>query len=79
LCIGASDSQAAEFREMTMEELSRQHSFSDHFRFSFTLRMDRDDALALARKLEYIVSEARKTDCRVYLGVHNDRISKVSD
>lgn len=72
--IGTSDvtpNTSPEFREMTVKEIMEPHSFSDHFRFSFTIRMDRDEALALSRRLEYIVSEALNRDCRVYVGVPN--------
>lgn len=69
--IGANIETEPEFRELTMDELARPHSFSDYFRFSFTARMDRDDALALARKIEQFISESRRGDVRVYLGVRN--------
>lgn len=68
--IGSSCDKTAEFRELDAQELCG-HPFSDYFRFSFTLRIDRDEALALARRIESLVSEERSSDCRVYLGIRN--------
>lgn len=68
--IGANNDLKAEFREMTTNELFG-NPFSDYFRLSFTIRRDRDEALALARKIEAIVAETLKSDVRVYVGVTN--------
>ena len=68
--IGSSGDKEARYRELNVTELT-QHSFSDYFRLSFTVRMDRDEALALSRKLELIINESLNRDCRVYIGVLN--------
>jgi hypothetical protein len=68
--IGASDVTTTDFRELKTEELIG-HTFSDYFRFSFTFRMDRDEALQLARRIESLVSEVSQRDCRLYMGVRN--------
>jgi hypothetical protein len=57
------------FRELTMQELTAQHEFNDTFRISLTMRMGRDDALLLARRIEALVTETLMRDCRVYVGV----------
>jgi len=68
--IGASTDTEAEFRELTADEVCRQ-TFSDYFRFSFTTRMDRDEALALSRKIEIFLESATDHLCTVYVGVRN--------
>ena len=68
--IGASDDKTAQFREMTTQELLS-GSFNDYFRFSFTLRCDRDTALVLSHKVEAFVANELSRDVRVYVGVTN--------
>jgi hypothetical protein len=69
--IGTSGDTESPFRELTFTELTSQDNFGDYFRFSVTVRLKRDEALLLARKLEFFIQEATQRDCRVYLGVKN--------
>lgn len=73
--IGSNTDSASEFRELTAQEVAEESSFSDYFRFSFTLRVDRDTAFMLARKVEEFISSVEDTHCvRVYLGVKNPNV-----
>lgn len=71
--IGDAADTTVEYRELTAEELAREYSFSDYFRFSATVRMDRDEALALAREIEHFMATSLGRDVRVYVGVRNRR------
>lgn len=59
-----------EWRELTMQELISPANTNAFYRFSLTTRMDRDEALALARKLEAMVEQMLdRTGVRVYVGI----------
>lgn len=57
------------YRKMTNQENMQDHSFSDHFRFTIDMRIDRDDAKDLVDQIELLIQDKLNRPSNVKLQV----------
>jgi hypothetical protein len=67
-----SSGENADFVELNLRQLM-EGDFSDYFRLSFTMRMSRDTALRLGKRIERLINDEMSRDVKVYVGVRNER------